>query len=481
MPQQNEREAVIGRSSSGRKGRDIAIEAYIYGYPLVLMDVTRQVMTNVSGPGEHAAPLNQFGHMRAFPDDTNTTVVEPNADTLGSFAFLDLSPEPMVLSVPDMDGRYYLMQMLDGWTNVFASLGTRTNENAEGDFAITGPGWTGKLPGRVQEIRCPTAMCWIIGRTQTNGKSDYAAVHDVQDRYKLTPLSSFGKPYKPPDDVPVTPRVDVKTPPVEQVTRMSASAFFGRLSGLMQNNPPAGADAGAVERFAAIGIAPGKPFRLESMHPSLAKEIEASVVDDAQARIIAEAGKPHGRNLNGWQFMTNMGRSGTDYLWRAVAAFMALDAGLPEDAIYPRATTDTDGHLLTGANRYEITFQKGQLPPVGAFWSITMYNDRQFFVPNPIGRYAIGDRDKIEFNNDGSLTLYVQNESPGKDKEPNWLPAPKDSFNLLMRLYWPKKEILNGAWKPPRIERSVAARKVASETTAHENFLHPREIRGLHS
>lgn len=460
MSAAEERKAVTGLGSSAQKGRDIAIEAYIYGYPLVLMDVTRQVMTNVPRASEHGAPLNQVGHMRAFPDDTNTTIVRPNADTLCSFAFLDLSTEPMVLSVPDMDGRYYLMQMLDGWTNVFASPGTRTNDNAEGDFAISWLGWTGKLPGRVQEIKCPTAMCWILGQTQTNGKSDYAAVHDVQDKYKLTPLSSFGKRYKPPDDVPVDPRLDMKTPPVEQVIRMDASAFFSRLNELMQNNPPAAADAGAVERFATIGVAPGKPFLLESMDPLLAKEIEASV-DDAQARIITEAGKPHGRNLNGWQFMTNVGRYGTDYLWRAVVAFIGLGANLPEDAFYLRATTDTDGQPLNGANRYEITFPKGQLPPVGAFWSITVYSDKQFFVPNPIGRYAIGDRDKIEFNNDGSLTIYVQYESPGKDKESNWLPAPNDSFNLCMRLYWPKKEVLNGTWKPPRIERKVAKRKVA--------------------
>jgi hypothetical protein len=461
MPDAKERKSVRSPGSSAQKARDTAIDAYIYGYPLVLMDVTRQVMTNVSGPGKHAAPLNQLAHMRTFPDDNFTAVVSPNADTLSSAGFLNLSREPVVLSVPDMGRRYYLMQMLDGWTNVFASLGTRTNDNAEGDFAITGPGWTGKLPPRVQEIKSPTTMCWIIGRTQTNGKSDYAAVHEVQDRYKLTPLSSFGKPYKPPDDVPVNPRVDVKTPPVDQVNRMDAEEFFGRLNELIQTNPPAAADAKAVGRFTTIGIAPGKPFSLESMDPSLAEEIQASV-HDAQARIIAEARKPQGKNLNGWEFMPSLGRYQTDYLWRAVVASIGLGANLPEDAIYPHATTDADGQPLNGANRYEITFKKGQLPQVGAFWSITMYNDRQFFVSNPINRYAIGDRDKIEFNEDGSLTLYIQPESPGPDKESNWLPAPKDSFNLLMRLYWPKKEIINGIWKPPKIERKeVASRKVA--------------------
>jgi hypothetical protein len=154
--------------------------------------------------------------------------------------------------------------------------------------------------------------------------------------------------------------------------------------------------------------------------------------------------------------MGEVGRYGANYLWRAVVAFIGLGANLPEDAVYPRATKDSDGQPLHGSRRYEVRFLKGQLPPVSAFWSITMYNDKQFFVPNPINRFAIGDRDKIEFNSDGSLTIYIQNESPGREKEQNWLPAPKDGFNLFMRLYWPKKEITSGSWKPPKIERKTA-------------------------
>lgn len=452
MADPHERRILHSPTIVAQQAREIALEAYIYGYPLVLFDATRESLTNLAAPGETGAPMNQFCHRRTFPDPSLTAVVGPNADTLYSFAFLDVSTDPMVLSVPDVGTRYYLMQMLDAWTNVFASPGTRTTGNGKGAFAITGPKGGGELPAGVQEVKSPTDLVWIIGRTQTNGKSDYAAVHEIQDKYKLTPLSSYGRPYTAPVNLRLNPNLDLKATAVDRVARMGAEAFFSRLNSLMRNNPPTAADAEFVKRFAMIGVAPGRTFNLQNMDPVMAREIEAGT-RDAQARIVAEARKPHGRNLNGWEFSTNTGRYGTNYLWRAVVSFFGLGANLPEDAIYPHASKDADGQPLNGNNRYQITFARGQLPPVGAFWSITLYNDRHFFVPNPIERYAIGDRDRIEFNRDGSLTLHVQHVSPGKDKESNWLPAPKEGFNLVMRLYWPKKEVIDGRWKPPRIER----------------------------
>jgi hypothetical protein len=411
-------------------------------------------MTAVSkAGGTIKAPINQFAHVRAFPDYTFTDVVSPNADTLYSVAWLDLSQEPMVVSVPEMGKRYYLMMLMDAWTNVFASPGTRTTGNGKGDFVLVGPQWTGNLPAGVKEIKAPTNMVWVIGRTQTNGKADYAAVHTIQDQYKLTPLSAWGTGYAPPANVPVEPGVDAKTPPVEQVATMDAPTFFGRLNALMKDSPPVAVDAPALTRFAKIGIAPGKPFDLKSMDPAVAKDIEQSV-RAAQAQILAETKKVHGRIVNGWQVLPDdTANFGTDYTWRAVVAVVGLGANLPADAIYPHATMDAGGQPLTGANRYVIHFPKGQLPPVNAFWSVTMYNAKQAFVQNPLDRYAIGDRDELNSNPDGSFTLYVQHDSPGKDKESNWLPAPPDSFNVFMRLYWPKKEILDGTWKMPPVER----------------------------
>jgi hypothetical protein len=432
----------------------IAVDAYIYGYPLVLMNVTKKVTTNVPKAEGGNAPVNQFCHLRAFPDYTFTDVVSPNADTLYSFAWLDLESEPIVLSVPDVGKRYYLMPLLDAWTNVFASPGTRITGNRKGDFAVAGLGWKGKLPVGIQEIKSPTNMVWLIGRTQTDGKQDYANVHAIQDQYLLTPLSAWGKLYTPPANMPVEAEIDMKTPPVDQVAGMDAATFFTRLNALMKDNPPAAADKNALKRFAAIGVEPGEPFDLKSQDQAVAKSLEQAV-RAAQAKIVAEAGKSHGKIVNGWQVMKNTGSYGTDYLWRAVVALIGLGANLPEDAIYPHATADAAGQPLTGAHRYVVRFPKGQLPPVGAFWSLTVYNARQAFVQNPLNRYAIGDRDKLMFNEDGSLTLYIQHDSPGKENESNWLPAPADSFNVLMRLYRPRKEALDGTWKMPPIEQRV--------------------------
>ena len=446
---------------TSRSPRETAIDAYVYGYPLVLLDVTQQVMTNVARPGGDGAPVNRLLNRRSFPDANFKGVVSPNADTLYTSAFLDLEREPMVLSVPYMGQRYYLMQMLDAWTNVFASLGTRTTGNGKGDFAITGPSWKGNLPLTVLEVNAPTNKVWILGRTETHGTQDYAAVHAIQDRYRLIPLSSFGRLHALPRDASLNPAIDMTTPPVDQVAGMGAAAFFGRLNALMVANPPAHDDAVAIRRFSAVGIAPGKPFSLDRLRRSVARELEGSA-QEGQQKIAAEAQKPHGKIVNGWRFMMDLGHYGTHYMWRAVVARVGLGANLPDDAIYPHATTDANGDPLTGAHQYEIRFAKGELPPVNAFWSITMYNSEQFFVRNAINRYAIGDRDKLKFDADGSLTLHIQRTSPGKDREANWLPAPSDGFNLMMRLYWPKEEILEGGWKPPRIELKEARhRKIA--------------------
>jgi hypothetical protein len=434
------------------EARTISEEAYIFGYPLVLMDITRNVMTAVAKPEESKAPVNQFVHMRKFPDATFTEVVSPNADTLYSCAWLNLTQEPMILSVPAMPNRYYLMPMLDAWTNVFSSPGTRTTGDDKGAFAIVGPGWKGKLPNDVHEIKAPTHMVWIIGRTQTNGKDDYAAVNAIQDQYSLTPLSAWGKSYTPPSDVPVEKNVDTNTPPPEQVARMDALTFFSRLNALMKENPPASADAQATKRFASIGIVPGAPMNLQKLDLEVVEGLNDGV-RSAREKIVAEAKQPQGNKINGWDVMPNLGRYGVNYPMRALIALVGLGANLTDDAIYPHATVDADQKPLTGKNQYVVEFQKDQLPPVNAFWSITMYNSRQFFVDNPLNRYAIGDRDKLKLNDDGSLTLYVQNQSPGPDKQSNWLPAPKDEFNLFMRLYWPKKEIIDGTWKMPPVKR----------------------------
>jgi hypothetical protein len=429
----------------------IAADAYVFGFPLVLMDVTRQARTAVPKADEGRAPANQFTHSAKFPDPKFRAVVSPNADTLYSSAWLKLAKEPLILSLPDAGKRYYLMQLMDAWTNTFACPGTRTTGNGKGDFAIVGPNWKGELPAGVQELRSPTNMVWLLGRTQTNGADDYDAVHAVQRQYKLTPLSAWGKAFTLPDDVPVEAGVDTKTPPLEQVMKMDAATFYGRLNALMKDNPPAAADESVIKKLAAVGIAPGKMIDWNTLDPAVAAGLKKGVTL-AHERLAA-ATKLRRAGPNGWEVNRNTGTYGTNYPLRALVSYFALGANLPEDALYPRARVDSEGRPLKGSNRYVLHFPKGQLPPAQAFWSVTMYNSNQAFVENSIGRYAIGDRDRLHFNDDGSLTLYVQRDSPGRDKESNWLPAPADDFNMIMRIYWPKKEALEGSWKPPAVQR----------------------------
>jgi hypothetical protein len=233
---------------------------------------------------------------------------------------------------------------------------------------------------------------------------------------------------------------------------MDAATFFSRLNALMKDNPPAEADAPALKRFAAIGVAPGKTFDLKSMDPAVAAGI-AGGVRLMRRYLDGSARQARGKSVNGWDITTNLGRYGTDRSLRAIVAMVGLGANLPEDALYPRARVDAEGEPLTGANRYTLRFAKGQLPPARAFWSVTLYNTRNFLVENPIGRYALGDRDPLKFDEDGSLTLYIQHDSPGKDHEANWLPAPAGEFDLSLRLYWPKKEAADGTWQPPPVVR----------------------------
>jgi hypothetical protein len=362
----------------------------------------------------------------------------------------------MILSVPSTGNRYFLMQLLDMWTNVFACPGTRTTGNRKADFAVTGPNWKGSLPQGVLQIKAPTNFVLIVGRTMTKGKDDYPAVHAIQDQYRLTPLSAWGKDYVPPQNLPVENGIDTKTPPFEQLAAtMDAGSFFSRLNALMKANPPAAADAGAMKRFSAIGVSAGRPFDLKSVDIEGVEALNRGI-QEGFSKIKEEAAKPQGRQVNGWDIMYDLGRYKTNYLLRAVVAMIGLGANLPEDALYPRATRDAEGQPLVGSNRYIIRFPNDQLPPVGAFWSLTMYNAKHRFEKNTINRYAIGDRDKLKFEPDGSLTLYIQNQSPGSDKEANWLPAPAGAFNLSMRLYSPKKEVLDGTWKPPAVKRESA-------------------------
>lgn len=437
---------------SSTDAQKIAKEAYIYGYPLVTMDLTRQVMTNTDAPIPTKAPMGQFANMRTYPNASFRDVTAPNADTLYSAAWLDLSKEPYVFHVPNENGRYYLMPMLSGWTNVFADPGTRTTGTNEANFVITGPNWQGTLPQGLKEVKSPTNMVWVLGRTYSTGtEEDYKLVNEIQKQYSLTPLSSFGKTYTPSPGK-VNTSIDMKTPVRDQVNNMPASVYFKRFAALLRENPPAPEDAEMVAKLAKIGIIPGKDFDISFLDPEIAKALEIAP-KQAQAEIM-DVAKKLGAPINGWNYSLNTGTYGTDYLARAYVTAVGLGANLPQDAVYPFTEVDENGHPLIGSNYYVLHFAKGETPPVDGFWSLTMYNDQYFFVDNSLNRYTLSPRNALKYNDDGSLDLYIQNESPGKDKESNWLPAPKGKFVLMLRLYWPKEAVLKKSWSPPAVEKT---------------------------
>jgi len=442
-------------SLSADEATAIATDAYVYGYPLVTVEMTRRVLTNVAAPVGLRTPMGRFISAREYPTAAFKDVTAPNADTLYSSAFLNLSKEPYILSIPDAKGRYYLMPMLDAWTTVFQVPGKRTTGTKAQKYAITGPGWTGTLPAGVTEYTSPTNMVWIIGRIYCTGTpTDYKAVHAMQDKLSPVPLSAYGKPYSPPPGT-VDPSVDMKTPVRDQVNALDAAAYFNLMAQLMKDNPPTAEDAPIVARIAKIGIVPGQPFDLTKLSPAAQQALKA--VPSAAVGKIMGYFKDSGKQENGWAFFTKTGIYGTDYLDRAFITAVGLGANRQQDAVYPTSEVDADGKPYSGANKYVLHFDKGQMPPANGFWSLTMYNAEYFFVDNPLNRYTLSARNKLKKNADGSVDLYLQHDNPGKDKESNWLPAPADKFILMMRLYWPKEtpaSLLDGTWTIPGVKQA---------------------------
>ena len=444
-----------GTESPGLKEAvSAATDAYIYGYPLVTMDMTRKQFTNVASPDAAHAPMGQILRFRTYPAVDNHAVTAPNADTLYTTTWLDVSREPWIFTVPNMGDRYYLLPMLDGWTNVFQVPGKRTTGGKPQKYAITGPGWSGKLPDGVTEYKAPTGMVWILGRIYCTGTpDDYKAVHALQDKFELVPLSSYGKHYTPlPAEVDAN--FDMKTGVRDQVDGMDVDSYFKYLALLMKTNPPAAEDAPMVAKMATIGLVPGQDFDPSKLS-AFDREAIKAVPKAAQVKIM-EYFKQAAEPVNGWTYMTkNIGEYGTDYIQRALITAIGLGANRPQDAVYPVSQKDGAGGEYDGASKkYVMHFNKGEMPPVNGFWSLTMYDASYFFVPNPLNRYTLSQRNKFVANADGSVDLYIQADSPGKAKEANWLPAPKAKFIPMLRLYWPKDtppSLLDGTWKPPAI------------------------------
>ncbi|WP_022721873.1 DUF1254 domain-containing protein, partial [Rhodopseudomonas sp. B29] len=396
-------------------------------------------------------PVNTFVNVPEYPPADFKGVVRSNFDTLYSVAWIDLTMEPMVITAPDTAGRYYLLPMLDMWSDVFASPGWRTTGTKAGEFLLTPPGWSGSVPAGMTRISAPTPVVWIIGRTKTDGPADYEVVHKIQAGYTVTPLSRLGKP-PVPVEATIDPSIDMTTPPKVQVDTMSAGRYFATAAELLKIHPPHATDQPMLAQLKKIGIEPGKSFDIDKLDPAIRAGL-ATAPEDAR-RLMAWKVPTLARIVNGWSMNTDtMGVYGNYYLKRAIVAQMGLGANLPEDAIYPLNLADDTGKPLDGAANYVIHFDKGAAPPARAFWSITLYDQDGFQVGNALNRFAVSSWMPFVTNADGSLDLLIQHDSPGKAREANWLPAPKGPFNLTMRIYSPAADALTGKWSPPPVTR----------------------------
>jgi hypothetical protein len=337
--------------------------------------------------------------------------------------------------------------MLDMWTDVFAVPGKRTSGTEAADFAVAGPGWRGELPEGVSLIQAPTSCVWVIGRIQTNGPADYEAVHEVQDGLRLTPLSRW--PQAPePVAARLDPSVDTETPPADQIAAMSGREYFTLAMALLDRHRAHATDWSVLARLRRLGLQHG----YDALDPTVRAAVDAAPAEGL--KLLLEGMPRVSRVVDGWLVNNDtMGVYGNFYLKRAIVALIGLGANPPEDAVYPVAVADADGQPLTGDRDYVLHFEPDELPPVHAFWSVTMYDGAGFQVANALDRFALGDRDKLSYNADGSLDLYLQHTSPGAEREANWLPAPRGTLGITLRLYAPAPEVLDGRWTPPPVRR----------------------------
>ena len=442
------------------EAQDIAVDAYIYGYSLITTDVTRVQMSNVPKVEELRAPTGTFFNVKSYPPATYRGVSATNADTLYSLAWLDLS-EPQVFSHPVIKDRFFTFELVDLWMIVKNSVGTNTSGSKAMTYLFTGPGWEGEVPAGMTHISFPTRYMVILGRTYAlDTKEDLAKVNALQAQYNVMPLSAYGKPYEfkaPPVDP--NPGFSMTEAPQKAIFDLGTTGYFNLMPKLMGSAaPPAPEDAPILARMAKIGIVPGQPFDPSKLNPAVQAALKE--VPDIAVKRMTDAWEKLGKDVNGWRVTTVGGRYGTNYLERGAWAVRGWPSQLPNVSVYPTTYVDNTGQNLSGTNKYTMNFPKGQLPPVNelAFWSITMYENTPtglWFYPNALNKLTVSPRNKLKYNPDGSLTLYFQHESPGKDKEANWLPAPKGPFALTLRMYWPNTtppSILDGTWEPPGVQ-----------------------------
>jgi hypothetical protein len=437
---------VCSRTPSVTDAAATAADAFVFGYPLVLMSRIRAWMTAVEEPDpvRMRAPLNRWVHAREPPAPTAVHGAGSHASTVRSSAWLDLADGPVMLTVPETHGRFYALSLIDLWTNVFASVGARTTGTGSGAYVIVGPGGNvPPLPAGALSIRAPTRIVHIAGLTQLEGEGGRAAAHAVQDAYELSSLAAV------PQARETVVRVVTRTPPVTQVEQMDARAFYSELAALMRDNPPRLEDRGIVSRMEKLGLLLDGDIAWQRLGPDLERAVAQGAARGLE-RVLAAAESAPGDAMGDWHVRFRLGQYGVDYLSRASAACAGLEPGPDADELPALVRTDARGRQLSGRRRYVLTFPAGRLPPVHGFWTLTAYDARQPLVDNPVDRYSIGDWNDFVLEPDGGLAIRIQHGTPPEHLE-NWLPAPPGAFNLLLRLCWPQQEVLDRRWTPPAV------------------------------
>ena len=452
-------------SPTPAEARQIAAAAYVYGYPLVILDVTKDQQTATPAAAPGVAPINQITRAPRTPAAQYRGNTRANVDTLYTSGWFNLTKEPMVLTVPEANGRFYVATLFDAWQNVFAAPGPRTTGNESGNFAIVGPGWNGTLPSNVTKLQSPTNTVLLAARILQNGPADIPAAVAFESGFKLTPLSAWSTNYTPPTNVAVNPNVNVTASPVRQVANMTPATFFGRIATVMEGNPPRSADKPVIDQIARIGIVPGTTFDWNGLNATTQNAIRQGFQDGIAQVQAASLNFPGAVEKNGWITSYSAGVYGTNYTLNAGEALSNILPNQPQDTLYPFSNTNATGAPYSGAYDYVLHFPANATPPVNAFWSLTMYGTDNYLVPNSINRYAISPHlSNLTHNLDGSLDIYIQHASPGPAKESNWLPAPSGQFYLEMRLYWPQESALNGSWVPPAVQTVGPATTTANAT-----------------
>ncbi|CAH0991200.1 hypothetical protein SIN8267_01302 [Sinobacterium norvegicum] len=420
-----------------------AVEMYFYAYPLVLMEQTHLAM----GGGHDTGPVNRFDHIRAFPDASFTAVIRPNNDTLYSSAWYDVSEQPMVLSVPDMGDRYFMFPIMDMWTEVVASIGSRTTGQAKGDFLLVAQGWQGEVVDGLQVVELATDKGWIIGRTFSEG-NDFAVIHPLQNQYQLRTVTDWQQGNsQPPSTAKTLKCQDCLTPPA-LVASWNTATFYQHFAALLQRYPGHQQDEVILADLSRLGINGEGDFDFDNLASAQQWLLQAGAV--MAKRILRDPPLPE--PVDGWSIpLQDIGRYGINYAKRAVVANIGLGANEPADAVYPMSKVDSHHQPYDGSKHYKIHFGADQIPPVNGFWSLTMYDENGYFVNNVIDRYSLGSRDSLHYNSDGSVDILLQHQPPSTDQNTNWLPAPAGAFTLTMRLYWPDESVLTGHWYPPLV------------------------------